>query len=232
MTAAPESEFKQVASWRHFSVLVAIMLAVAVQGVILSSRQTGSRAESNHIGLYFSLILMESALVYLVWRGIRKTNTTLSGLIGGRWQSPRDVLRDIALGFVLWAGLLIIAIVWKVTAGGGGLSESVAAALPSSSAERVLWIFVSISAGVAEEIVFRGYCQRQFEALTRSRWAALVLQAILFGVTHGYQGVEAMARITVLGLAFGLMAVWRRSLRPGIIAHSWTDMASGLFYGG
>ncbi len=232
MTAIPQRDFKPVASWRHFGVLVAIMLVVAVQGLVLQSKQSVADASSNHLVVYVSLIIMEWALVYLVWRGIRKTNTKLSDLVGGRWTAPRDVVRDIALGFLLWLILVGIAITWKLTAGGGGLSESVAAALPKSPAEQIVWVFVSISAGIAEEIVFRGYCQRQFEALTRSQWSALGLQALLFGVTHGYQGVDAMARITVLGLAFGLMAVWRRSLRPGIIAHAWTDTASGLFYPG
>jgi len=232
MTSAPERDFKPVASWRHFGVLIAIMLIVAVQGFVMQSRQSASSPSTNHIALYISLVIMEWALVYLVWRGIRKTNTTLSDLVGGRWNSPRDVLRDFALGLLLWMVLISIAITWRFAAGGGGLSESVAAALPKSPAERTLWIFVAISAGVAEEIVFRGYCQRQFEALTRNQWTALGLQALLFGVTHGYQGLDAMARITVLGVAFGLMAVWRRSLRPGIIAHSWTDTASGLFYPG
>jgi membrane protease YdiL (CAAX protease family) len=208
------------------------MLFVAVQGFILQSKKTVADASSNHVIVYVSLIIMEWALVFLVWRGIRKTNTTLRDLVGGKWESPRDVLRDAALGLLLWLTLVSIAIAWRYTAGGGGLSESVAAALPKSPAERIVWVFVSISAGVAEEIVFRGYCHRQFEALTRSQWRALGLQAVLFGVTHGYQGVDAMARITVLGLAFGLMALWRQSLRPGIIAHSWTDTASGLFYPG
>ena len=230
MTA--EREFKQIASWRHLGVLIVIMLVVAVQGIILQSKKSLGDASSNHVAVYVSLIIMEWALVFRVWRGIRKTYTTLGVLVGGRWESPRVVLRDVVLGFLLWLILVSIAIAWKYTAGGGGLSESVAAALPKSSTERIIWVFVAISAGVAEEIVFRGYCQRQFEALTGSQLKALALQAVLFGVTHGYQGFDAMARITVLGLAFGVMAVWRKSLRPGIIAHSWTDMASGLFYPG
>jgi hypothetical protein len=33
--------------------------------------------------------------------------------------------------------------------------------------------------------------------------------------------------ITVLGALYGLLALWRRSTRPGMIAHAWSD-----FYGG
>ena len=31
------------------------------------------------------------------------------------------------------------------------------------------------------------------------------------------------------GLLFGVVALWRRSLRPGMIAHAATDIMSGLF---
>ena len=53
-------------------------------------------------------------------------------------------------------------------------------------------------------------------------------EAVLFGVTHGYQGVESCLRITVYGLLFGLLASWRRSLRPGMLAHALTDVLAGL----
>ena len=88
---------------------------------------------------------------------------------------------------------------------------------------------LSISAGFCEEVVFRGYFQHQFTAFTRSKWIALLLQSTLFGVSHGYQGWAACLRITVYGALFGLFALWRKSLRPGMIAHAWTDVVGGVF---
>ena len=80
---------------------------------------------------------------------------------------------------------------------------------------------VSIVAGVCEEIVFRGYLQRQLPIGVAS-------QAIVFGVSHGYQGVRSIINITVIGLLFGVAAKWRRGLVPGMIAHAATDIA-GVF---
>lgn len=204
------------------------MLAISLRGMMAHS---GSPTQSmNTSAAYLILIVMEIALVYLVWRGIRAAHvTTLRELIGGRWQSPRDVLRDIALAFGLWLVLIGIVLLWRQVVGVQEMPTTVAAMLPHSPLERAIWILLSVAAGGAEEIVFRGYCQRQFEALTGNQWVALGLQAILFGVSHGYQGIDAMLRIALLGLAFGVMAIWRRSLRPGIIAHAWTDIASGIF---
>ena len=76
---------------------------------------------------------------------------------------------------------------------------------------------------------FLGYFQRQFEVLTRSKWIALFLQAALFGISHGYQGVEACVKIAIFGALYGLLALWRGSLRPGMIAHAGSDIVSGIF---
>jgi membrane protease YdiL (CAAX protease family) len=101
--------------------------------------------------------------------------------------------------------------------------------LPHQALDIALWIALSMSAGFAEELVFRGYFQAQFHALTRNASIALVLQAILFGVTHGYQGARACVTITLYGLLMGALANARGSLRPGMIAHAWTDIAAGIF---
>jgi hypothetical protein len=101
--------------------------------------------------------------------------------------------------------------------------------LPRGPVETSLWLALSASAGFCEELVFRGYFLTQLRALTRSRWSALILQAALFGISHGYQGVTACLKIAVFGALYGIVALWRRSLRPGMIAHAWTDVAGGLF---
>ena len=37
-----------------------------------------------------------------------------------------------------------------------------------------------------------------------------------------------MIVITVLGVLYGLLALARRNLRPGMIAHAWSDVYGGL----
>jgi membrane protease YdiL (CAAX protease family) len=108
-------------------------------------------------------------------------------------------------------------------------ATSIQTLLPQRTVEILLWMGVSISAGICEELVFRGHFQRQFHAYTHSRWIALFLQAVLFGVSHGYQGAAACAKITILGALYGSLALWRKSLRPGMMAHAWSDILSGTF---
>ena len=164
-----------------------------------------------------------------VWAGTKDYGVTLRELTGGRWSSAKDVLIDCGLGvmvWILWIGIQTgIVRLW-----GTSHAISVAALFPQSPIEVALWIVASISAGFAEEIAFRGYFQRQFAAITGSVWAGVVLQGLLFGVGHGYQGLRNVVMITLFGWLYGAVALWRGSLRPGIVTHAWSDIYGGYLY--
>lgn len=222
-----------VASMGHFAALVALFLALTVGGVLFQSRAISQpevlREHPQVAPLYLSILVLEWGLFYYIWKGgLRRTGTTLRALIGGRWSSIKDLLRDAALALGLWLLWTLLSFGWDSWLGPDH-AASIQSFLPRGGLESALWIAVSLSAGFCEELVFRGYAQRQFEALTHSRWIALCLQAALFGISHGYQGAEACAKISIYGALFGLMALWRRSLRPGMMAHAWTDICAGLF---
>ena len=80
--------------------------------------------------------------------------------------------------------------------------------------------------------MFRGYLQRQFTAWAQGGTVSgVVFSALLFGAAHGYQGVRNMVLLAVFGALFSLLALFRRSLRACIFAHSWHDLIAGLALG-
>jgi membrane protease YdiL (CAAX protease family) len=222
---------KLIAPWWHTELLITLFLGIAVGGAVFqwhARREPGMLQQHPQVVLlYLSIIAMEYGLFVYVWKGgLRRTGTKLSDLIGGRWASPKHVLVDLGLAVALWG---LWSAIERVHYFGTGHAASIQTFLPQRALEVFIWIGVSISAGFSEELVFRGYFQRQFQTLTHSRWIALFLQAVLFGISHGYQGIEACVRITLFGTLFGLLALWRGSLRPGMMAHAWSDILSGIF---
>lgn len=99
---------------------------------------------------------------------------------------------------------------------------------PASLAEAALWIALSVSAGICEEFVFRGYLQQQFTRATGRVWVGVLVSALLFGGAHGYEGIAGMLMITVYGALFSVLAIKRSSLRPGMMAHGWHDSITGI----
>jgi membrane protease YdiL (CAAX protease family) len=114
----------------------------------------------------------------------------------------------------------------------GGGRNAAQGLLPQGILESLAWLPLALSAGFCEELAFRGYLQKQFQAITGSAWMAVLIQAIVFGIGHLYEGVGAVARITLFGVLFGLFALWRKSLRPGMIAHAWSDIFGVIIFRG
>jgi len=224
---------KLVAPRWHTVLLIALFLGLTLSGALFQRQaraQPGSLPQHpNVVPLYLSLIAMEWGLFFFVWKGgLRRSGTTLRELIGGRWRGPKDVAVDAGLALGLWTVWTIAEKGWDHWFGPAH-AASIQTFLPRRGLEILLWVGVSVSAGICEELVFRGYFQKQFEVFTRSIWIALLLQAALFGISHGYQGVEACVKISIFGALYGLLAIWRGSLRPGMIAHSGSDILSGIF---
>jgi len=91
-----------------------------------------------------------------------------------------------------------------------------------------VFVLLALCAGFFEEIIFRGYLQKQIGAIARNAYAGLVIAAIIFGAGHGYQGTAQMALIALYGAMFGALVLLRKSLRPGMMAHAWQDAFSGI----
>ncbi|HEX8162730.1 MAG TPA: CPBP family intramembrane glutamic endopeptidase [Pyrinomonadaceae bacterium] len=226
------SSNKPVASWRHTAVLTGVFLALTLGG-FLSQRRAGSHGgellpRQNVLPIYLSLVAAQWGLFYYVWRvGLRRAGVKLRDIVGGRWAKAEDFVLDAALALGLWAIWVIVQAAWA-SLSAPSRAASINSMLPRQPSEIALWIALSLSAGFCEELTFRGYFQRQFAALARGRWAGLCLQALLFGISHGYQGTQACLKITLYGVLFGLIALWRESLRPGMLAHALTDIVAGI----
>ena len=110
----------------------------------------------------------------------------------------------------------------------GSAEHSISYLLPQTWNEMLMWIALSITAGVCEEVIYRNYLQRQMMALTRSVPAGIVLSAVAFGAAHAYQGLQRASVIAASALLFGLLAQKRGTVRPGMIAHSLQDAIAPL----
>ena len=219
-----------IAPVRHTILLGGAFLAFGIVGAIFQGRSQSTLGQQhpNLAPLYLSLIAVEWLLVYGVWVGIRTRGVRLTDLIGPKWHSVNGVLIDLVFALVVW--ILWLGIQAGVSQVLPGNSDAALELLPKTALEVALWIATSLSAGFCEEVAFRGYFQRQFEAMTGSSVLAIILQAILFGMAHGYEGFAAVVMIALFGLLFGVLAYGRKSLRPGMVLHAWSDIYGGYLF--
>jgi membrane protease YdiL (CAAX protease family) len=175
---------------------------------------------------YALLILSEWGMACWAWAGVHWRGGHLRELTGGRWTTLRSVAIDVAIAIPFWVSRELTA--WLVHRAVERVPAATASYQPPTGfAEVTFWILLSISAGVGEEIVFRGYSQKQFQAATGSVAAAVILQGAIFGLAHTYQGWKQVIVIAALGILYGALVAWRRNLRASIIAHAWSDIFEG-----
>jgi len=219
-----QTGLRAIAPAWHTVVVLLVLFGLSAQG----ARQQGLPTIGHgHVAGYLTVIASEWLLTAFIWFGIRQRGIRLRDLIGGSWPTARAVLRDlgIAVLYLIAANLVLqgLGYLLKVTSTPGVLSL-----FPNGPIEDAFWVILSLTGGICEEIFFRGYLQRQFAAMIKSTAAGLILQGVAFGVSHGYQGWKYMCVISVYGCFFGLLAYWRRSLRPGMTAHFVQDTVGGL----
>jgi membrane protease YdiL (CAAX protease family) len=131
----------------------------------------------------------------------------------------------------LWlVALIVVSILGGLGGHGRDSNQSIGYLLPRSSREFFLWICLSVIAGICEEAVFRGYLQRQFSALTRSVPLGIVLSSVAFEAVHAYQGLPRAIVIAASAILYGVMAEWRGTVRPGMIAHAFQDGVAPVLF--
>jgi uncharacterized protein len=214
-----------LASVRHFRRFLFIAIGISL-GMLLQAQRSSPAPVASRIPLYVALIVVELTLVWFVAIGIRTKGYEVTDLLGHAWRSRFDVIIDFLLAIGI-ATLLRLTSRFLFQLFGRWPSNT-GFLLPKDMSESVVWIAVSVSAGICEELVYRGYLQRQLWNLTSSLPLALFLQSLIFGCGHIYQGWKPALVTAGYGLVLGIVAAWRRSVIPGALAHTIVDVIGGL----
>jgi membrane protease YdiL (CAAX protease family) len=95
---------------------------------------------------------------------------------------------------------------------------------PFTRAERCFFVFMALSAGICEEIVYRGYAITALQGRGWRTWQAVVLAAISFVFMHGIASLFLFPFLIVVGLVYGCLFLWCKSLTPLIWLHCLFDL--------
>lgn len=152
------------------------------------------------------------------------------GFTGGhRWWrqfglAAANPLREVGIGLVAgvaaWLSVIVLMIVaglvlWSL--GGEGLVPTEAPPLVPwlAGLPLLLRLGLSLSAGVAEEVFFRGFLQPR---------TGVVLSSALFVLAHlSYEQPFMLIGVLFLSVVFAALVLWRQNIWAAIIAHATFD---------
>ncbi len=160
--------------------------------------------------------------------GLRRLGLTL----------PQGRGAGLLFGFGLGASVALVAAVvgstiaiWRIhhpipVVGG----DRVRIMVPTRPSERVWFLGLSITAGVCEELLFRGLLPALLAALLQgpSPWLVILLAAVAFGLAHAYQGVTGVVVTGILGAVLGVVYLTTGSLFVVMVLHALLDARVGL----
>ncbi len=142
--------------------------------------------------------------------------------LGFRWprltgSGPAGLLAGAAM-------LVTVAIAAAVLAGSRPL-RPIAGLLPVTPEERRLYAGVAVTAGIVEELLFRGFLMQYATGVLGWSWqSAAAASTVAFGVSHLYQGPATAAAAALIGLGFAESYTLTASLLVPVLLHVALDL--------
>lgn len=182
------------------------------------------------IWIYRRLLILEWGLVALVAAVLVVAPSVDADAIGLRAPDGVGVWTVVVV-----LAVAVVSVVSVRALRGGALQEaapdapavrSVGSLLPRTNEERRLFSAVAATAGIAEEIVYRGFGVAVLAAVAPGlpAWALVLLAGIGFGLAHAYQGPAGVLTTSAIGVAFAAVYLESGSLLVPIVAHMAVDL--------
>jgi len=141
---------------------------------------------------------------------------------------PLTLLLLFLFGIDLWRG-------WRHTMRGAAERSDLLRKtpfLPRQPRELPYYILMCASAGIFEEVIYRGFMVTYFlpDLNGREGWPFLAMgvPALLFSLAHYYQGWASMGKILLLSVLLAMIFIWGGSLGWVMALHFAIDFATGL----
>ena len=195
---------------------------------------------------YYSLLIVEitvpSAIVLLLifsgWYSAADVGLKLPGWSGviNRWVAY-GVLAVTGVYALLILQQLVMARVsqsYRDKLAAVKLPDDILQMMPRTPAEKRLWGWVSLTAGLFEEFLYRGFLLFILKTLFPeiNITLAIAVLGVVFGLGHCYQGWLGVLRTGLYGMMLAALYVVTGSILPGIVLHFLSDFAAKDLEGG
>ena len=98
--------------------------------------------------------------------------------------------------------------------------------IPRNGSELGRFYLLSLTAGIVEEILWRGYMIWYFSHFM-PLWGAALISTLSFALAHAYQGVGNLPKILLVGAAFAGLYLMTGSVWIAVVLHAAVDVLQG-----
>ena len=180
----------------------------------------------------FLLSLLDTlAVIGLVLVFLRARGESARGVLLG----PRRVLREAWLGIAIlplvFVGVLIVLVlIVSLFPALHNVPRNPLQDLMRTRGDAIAFGFVVMLAGGVREEVQRGFILHRFDRFLGGAVPGLVVFSVFFGAGHVEQGWDAAIATALLGAAWGLIYLKRRSIVAPVVSHAGFNLAQLVKY--
>jgi membrane protease YdiL (CAAX protease family) len=104
--------------------------------------------------------------------------------------------------------------------------------LPSTPAERKWYATAAITAGICEELLYRGFLMRYLPAtFPMLDWLVVaILSGIIYGLSRAYQGFKGISQTALTGFSFAIVYYLSGSLLPAMVFHVLAELRTLMLW--
>jgi hypothetical protein len=192
-------------------------------------REIEQGAPNARLGAYRKTITVQwiiTAILLALWFGRGRSSADLGIRWSNDWTGWAALL--IAAGIVAGFEIQRRAIVRNepLREQLRAATQSLAGLLPHTQRELNYFSLLSVTAGICEELLYRGFLIWYIQQIAGLNWA-IVVSSLLFGYGHAYQGLSGFIKTAVAGLVSAGLYVFGGSILVPIVLHMAIDLLQG-----
>lgn len=105
--------------------------------------------------------------------------------------------------------------------------NNISSLTPKTTTARIIFIIMGLTAGLAEEIVYRGFAIKALVSNKINKWLAVFAATIPFIFQHGLKSMDQFWWFLTWGIVFGVLFLWLKKSTFNIIIH-WLVILSAM----
>ncbi len=209
------------------TVLISFPITATLFSLLLLNRTTFTDSGLDFFNTFWLIIIGWYILqIFIISKILKKQGWNWKDI--GYPFSTRKTAYFIG-GYLLFAiGLLvIIELALANSSVDAAKLEALSSLTPKTTTARIIFIFMGLVAGLAEEIVYRGFAIKALESNRVNKWLAVLIATIPFIFQHGLKSIDQFWWFATTGIAFGLLFLFLKKLTLNIIIH-WLVILSAM----
>ena len=218
---------KAIPKSKIFSVLIGFPIIATLFSLLLLNRSLITQFGLDFFNTFWTIIIFWYLFqIYFVSKILNSAGWNWTD-IGFPFSKKKTTY--FVVGYLIFAFVLLVFIEFALANSIVDTEKlkALSSFTPKTTTARIIFIIMGLVAGLAEEIVYRGFAIKALISNHINKWLAVFIAVIPFIFQHGLKSIDQFFWFLSWGLLFGLLFILLKKLNILIIIH-WLVILSAM----